>query len=447
MKLDHFKFSRDDPLASEHADVAKWIEEAVASLGETYWQDVDLKSLSSGQRLLRAKPEQSRRYVLAAVAQARHWDKLAQRIRAQGTTDVERMNPHLFPGWNPVWGRRRQAEAVVSALMRRALPFQQHDLLAILQWCNCCENLSGLFAPIGHISRALQRYASEMQIDSDLREAMKQFAARLRSSYDKDAKRYGTTVEQLCVDNAADPAGEDALSFEVRPAPTPTPGGCPAVLEQLKRHFGMLPSDALPPRTVLEPDQFALRDDSPLRREHVLLSDLFEEVVGTTYYTSLPLREFGAGRTLLALKPTDMGRALLAASERSVNALLAPTAITLDHRVWQSRYAAVRAVAILANAHFDLQRDGLFDLLLYLSARPTHELAGLEGTTVRLISQVEREAASTPLTEGERYVLWLLRASLVSGPPSWHVLGRSHAIVAIDWRRCELLPSARRGVE
>jgi hypothetical protein len=138
MKLDHFKFSPDDPLASEHADVAKWVEEAVALLGETYWQDVDLKSLSSGRRLLEPEPEQSRRYVLAAVAQIRHWDELAQQIRAQGTTDMERMNAHLRPGWKPVWGRKRQAEAVVSTLMRRALPFQRHDLLAILQWCNCC---------------------------------------------------------------------------------------------------------------------------------------------------------------------------------------------------------------------------------------------------------------------------------------------------------------------
>src|SRR5207249_5413498 len=34
-----------------------------------------------------------------------------------------------------------------------------------------------------------------------------------------------------------------------------------------------------------------------------------------------------------------------------------------------------------------------------------------------LISRAEKETAASPLTEGERYVLWLLRASLISGPP------------------------------
>ena len=71
-KLEPFVFAPDDPLALEHAAVSEWIEEAVASLDEhQYYQDVDLKSLPSGKRLLDAKPEQARRYVLAQARERR----------------------------------------------------------------------------------------------------------------------------------------------------------------------------------------------------------------------------------------------------------------------------------------------------------------------------------------------------------------------------------------
>ena len=69
--------------------------------------------------------------------------------------------------------------------MRRNLPFEKPDLLFILQWCNGGEILSRYFGPIGSITRALERYAATTPIDPELRGAMTQFAARLRSSYHK----------------------------------------------------------------------------------------------------------------------------------------------------------------------------------------------------------------------------------------------------------------------
>jgi hypothetical protein len=90
-----FAFSDDHPLADAHAKVAAWIEGFV-----------------SGQSLLEGSPEQSRRYVLAAIAQARHWDQEAEEICLQATTDVQRLNAHHLPGWGAVWGRRRQVGVV-----------------------------------------------------------------------------------------------------------------------------------------------------------------------------------------------------------------------------------------------------------------------------------------------------------------------------------------------
>src|SRR5947209_7862748 len=124
-KPEGFVVPADDPLAAEHAAVAAWVEDAVTSVdpGRHLYFDVDLKTLPSGKKLLDAKPDQARRYVLAAVAQVRHWDEQAARVRAQATTEVERINVHHLPGWGAVWGPRRQAEAVIDALMRRSLPF------------------------------------------------------------------------------------------------------------------------------------------------------------------------------------------------------------------------------------------------------------------------------------------------------------------------------------
>jgi hypothetical protein len=62
-KPDAFTISQDDPFAQEHAAVSAWIEDAFASLGKhNYGEEVDLKSLPSGKRLVDGTPDQSRRY-------------------------------------------------------------------------------------------------------------------------------------------------------------------------------------------------------------------------------------------------------------------------------------------------------------------------------------------------------------------------------------------------
>ena len=412
-----FTISQDDPFAQEHAAVSAWIEDAFASLGKhNFGKDVALKSLPSGKKLVDGTPDQSRRFVLAAVAQSRHWHHLAEQIRANAPNEMQRINAHHLPGWGQVWGRCHKADAVVSTLMRRALPFEKRDLVNIVQWSGDRVLLSTYLGWIGHLTQALERYRSETPIDSELRNAMKQFAARLGSSSDAKFKRFGTTVQQLCVDTAAELATDSAPPEEVRPTPTPAPAGSVGVLDQLKRLRKMVPDDPASLTTLLEPDRFALREDSPLRHEHELISAVFEEVVGTPQHYKPDLERLSAGRALLALKPAEMGKAILAAAERHVNALLASPANVSETRVWQSRTAAASIANPLLHFEFEVQRDAFFDLVLYLSARPSNQRALPESTTERLILQAETEAANAPLTEGERYVLWLFRTSLISGP-------------------------------
>ena len=343
-KPEEFKFSPDDALADEHAAVRTWVEEAFATLDTHYFhKQVDLKTQKSGQKLLDGTPEQRRRYLLAAVAQVRHWEQVSERFCARGTTEIERKYPHFRPGWGRLWGRREQAAAAVNALMRRSLPLEKHDLVEILRWCNDgggigAWQLSTVLFPIGYITRALERHASESPLDFELRDAMRHFAARLRDSNDKEAKGLGTSVEQLCVDAAAVTAADPAAPDKSVPTPVPAPAGCAGILTQLKMFRGMIPADTAPRATLTEPDRFALSEDSPLRSEHELLSAMFEEVIGTAEYNRPSLNGLKAGRVLLAPGPADRWKVIMAAAERHINAV--------PHTFGRSRHDTGLAIAL-----------------------------------------------------------------------------------------------------
>jgi hypothetical protein len=411
--VEGFPIADDDPLADAHRAVAAWVEEAAASLGDhQYYREADLKSLASGKALLNAKPEQARRYVVAAVVQTRYWDEQTELARAQSENKTGLIS-HLDPQWTQPWGRRRQAEAAARALMRRALPFEKQDLLEILGWCNASQNFSSYTAPVNSIVRALERFAAERPPDDELAGAMRVLATKLRSSHQASDRRLATNVEQLCAgigqeDEAALPA--------TRPRPEPAEAGTPGVLVELKRRMRISTPEVERQTSVIGPDRFPLAQDSPLKPEHELLSALFEEVVGAPGYHEPDFNRLDTGRKLLNLEPAALGRALLAATERRVSALLKPSIDYNEPAQWQSRYAAAAAVSPLIRSRFSLPREGVFDLLLYLSARPPRERTELEQTTADLISLVERDDHRSPLSEGERYVLLLFRASLLAGP-------------------------------
>ena len=181
----------------------------------------------------------------------------------------------------------------------------------------------------------------------------------------------------------------------------------------------MLPAADAAPAPPLEPDLFVLAEDSPLRPEHELLTAVLRERIGE-HYVIPDLPRLEARRTLLALEPGAMGRAVLAAAERHIHALLAPQVRPFvrdeETPIWQSRNVAAWTMMSLLKSHFELRRDGIFDLLLYLSSRRPDERTGLEKLVRTLIEQAEGEAARSSLSEGERYVLAMFRKSMMRGP-------------------------------
>ncbi len=411
-------------LDAEHRVVSRWVEEASSARDEGNWyQDVELKSQPSGRLMLEATPDEARRYVHAAAVQTAYWDGRAKEIRSQGKSDHERINAHLRPGWPEVWGRRRRAATVVSTLMRRTLPFEEADLLALLDLCNGSEQLSKYTAPVGHVTRALERFLDTHALSDAMRERLKRFAAGLREANDKDANRYGTAVEQLLAGPAAPGSAQtpepndDVPDVPTAPSPAPAaaPAGNPAVLDALKRHVGVAGDEVA--TEALEPDGFPLRADSPFRAEHALLSEMLASVVGTRLYMQPTLETLRGGDLVLRMDPVASGRVLLAATERDVAGFFA-RADAANPAVWQSRYAVVSVTTTMAQRAFALDRAGVFDFLLYLAMRAASwDRRPFEAAFAALLDQVEQEAARTPLTDGERYVLYLLRASWIGGPP------------------------------
>ena len=410
----------NDELTAEHRVVSAWVEEAWRSLDPRAWyQDVELKTQPSGRLILESEPHQTRRYVHAAALQAAYWDRLAAEHRERGKTDTEKSNPHLREGWAERWGRRRHAANVVSTLMRRALPFEERDLLGILDWCNAAERRAMYDVPAGHIARALDRYLAANPLTDALRERVQEFAAQLRASFNKDMKRHATSVEQLLTGTrgGASAVGDsgDATVEPPSPPPEPAAAGNAAIFDVLKRHIGIAHDEAA--TQTIGPDDFPLRADSPLKSEHALLTEMISSVVGTRQYSSPNLPEMAAGPSVLRMDPVDTGRLLLAAAERDVAAFFARS----DHSNpagWQSRYAVGHLAKTLAQRPFALDRNGLFDFLLYVSMRATPWDRGVfDGPFAKLVAEAGQEATKSPLTAGERYVLHLLRTSWIEGPP------------------------------
>lgn len=398
-KLKPFVMEGSDQVAA----VRIWAEAAAASLDDGNWRrEGDRKWLTSGE-VISATPEEALTHVLAAVAQAHIWDVLVEQL-------CEQPESHLHPAFNYVWGRRQQAVATLSRLLRRKLPLTRDEILALLRWCNEKERLSRYSEPLRDIIRALKRFVSTTPLDDDLRRTIMRFAERLRTSFKKEERRLGTTVEQL-----AAPSCGDLHQKSIAALPSPAPAGMDGVLEPLKRLLGMLGDEPARCGTIVEPDHFPLADQSPLRGEHKMLSELFEEVIGPRYQKP-NFATSRAARAIVALEPPAIGHTVAAAAERHINSLIADTDLT-NNRVLQSRSVSEKTLAWLLRLRFEVHRQGLFDVLLYLSARPSHQRGGLDTTIERLTSQAEREAEISPITEGERYVLSLFRACLMIGPP------------------------------
>jgi hypothetical protein len=317
-RVEQFVFSPNDPFAPEHQAVMRWVHEATQSpKGNQYWSDVDLKTLESGRALLEAKPEQARKIVLAALVQTKYWDSCLEQIRAKTTSDIERANLHRNPAWMELQISRQHTIGVIAALIRRSLPFEHSDVVDLLKWA--VGTIVYGRVPGGYIVKALQRYAATNPLDPELITLAQAYGEKLRGSYDKQEKRWGTELEQLT--RKTQP---EVFSAQIpqasRPAPEPAPAGNPLVLHNLKSMLGVASPDQLVPTTQIGPDRFDMPAGSPLMEHHERLSALLSEAAASQKY-GRDMNQFPAGQAILRFEPARRARILLAAAERHIGVL------------------------------------------------------------------------------------------------------------------------------
>jgi hypothetical protein len=413
-RLREYQPDPKDPLAPEHLLVSQWMAESAAVLEaagpHSWYREVRLKQTETGKKILDFDAEQSRRIACAAVQHVKHWDREAAEIRNAGKTEFERWNPHMRPEWSEVWGRRRRAGELVCALMRRTLPFTEVDLVELLDWIGVQEPLYVHQTPVVAIARAVERFHKNETLTARLKTSMRVAAAKLRTDRKKDANRAATTLEQLFreVKSGLPERSRD----KVRPV-APGPAGNPAVLRDLKVSLKMFPADEPPVATgEIGPDHFPLRADSPLGEEHILLTELFEEVAGTPQYSSPEFSDCRAGRQIVKASDIERGKYLLAACERTLFGLMRSVDYG-DSGSWQAHSTAAACIGSIIDLSCSFDRAALFDLLLYFSVRPllSRQVAG------RCLKSIRAQADDSTLTDGERFVLSLLRTSVIDGPP------------------------------
>jgi hypothetical protein len=416
--IEPFRWGTNDPLAGEHQLVTNLTKETLER-GWEYWMEVDLAVTESGKKFLEADDQTAARLVLSLVAHAAHGDNLAVKVKALEDSEMGRLNWHHSPEWKDVWQPRMISAEALRRLLRRKLPLASEHLVRLADWIFASEIPNDTNYPLRAFVRAVEAHGAIPSDDAALRASLTRVAQVLRNSYIKALPKLAQVIETLLGDvkDIAPAAELTEIQKSTGPDPSiPAPAGSPTVLVQLKRFFGVLPEDRVTTAEVGF-DHFPLRSDSPLREEHEFINMLLPEVIEKPGYNDPALSQTEAGRTMLKLGEDGRTKLLLAAAERCVNSHFVPSGGLADHRCWQSQYAVNGLFGTLLKSLPKLDRNGLFDLLLYLSGLNSYEWSAYVRCIGSLLQDTEKQAADSVLTAGERHVLHRVRARSVRTCP------------------------------
>src|SRR5262249_50437946 len=120
--------------------------------------------------------------------------------------------------------------------------------------------------------------------------------------------------------------------------------------------------------------------------------------------------------------PAELGRMLLAVAERNVFARTAnpddPDATSIfDQTLSMARHQAIYVLPIIAKLPFSLSKEQACEFLAFVAVHGVHVRSELAGAIDKALQCVEVGVKESPLTESERYVLAVLRAAIITGPP------------------------------
>lgn len=319
---------KNESLQAVHFNVARWLDDVlVGGAGAfNFYQRQKLDVVPSGEVLLNATPDEAKLIVLAAVEQSWHWSNERTRLLNGLSGGLESASPEI----QFVWGRQQQSMAIPATLLRRKLPFNATDLLALLNWSSDLLAIYSYNHPSGAVVQAVQTFCKSAPLSLELSVAVRQFAQQLRHSRQKSDSLLATRIEQLCAEHAESPTEViEETSIQYRPI-IAAPAGHPAVLTQLKEHLEISAADRAVETERVGLDEFALRLDSPLREQHRTLSLFLEEVSETADYYQPDLRKLQHAKSILKASDKERGLFLLATAERAIAGQLAPPNLNHD---------------------------------------------------------------------------------------------------------------------
>lgn len=404
-----FVIDPQDPLAQEHQALQAWEKSASEKLGETRsWIKLNPKETPEGELLLKGDAEQSRRYVMAALAQIRHWDQLVSKIQRLVVEAGDRAGAALKRDLKRAQASQNSTHDVLNVLLRRKLPYTADDLLDLLKWLvnEGEEKYQYNRSPLGQISNSLERLASE---DPEFLASLKPYVSELKICWTKGADKLARLIERLLDENHLNE--KETSDSVIEPSPMPAPCGMPGVLTEFKRRLNMLPVESSGEVILLAPDQFAMPVDSALRKEHELLSDCFREFNEAFDKRADRILEYQHFQDLDAWA---LGRISVAAADRLISGLLSrKMEPDQSQEYWVSRHASSSMLGQLMAENLSYESAGAFDLILCHSLLPFYFKFVISGAADALIAYAQENS----LDEGERFVFSLYRESRIKSPP------------------------------
>jgi len=419
--IEPLRWEPNDPLAAEYQLVSELVSPASTS-GWVFSKPLDLSASEAGKKMLEADPATSARIVLALIAHAAHGDDQVTKVKALAKSEFERLNWHQAPEWAAVWIPRQFFAQALRRMLRRKLPLGSEHLIKLADWISSAEWQSDALYPLKSFVKAVETFGRIEPEDTPLRSSLSRLAALLRKSHDKELPKLAQQIETALSTNAETTAASLPTSEPVQCQPAgpdlsqPAPAGSPKALVQLKQFLDILPADDSPSIQVGF-DHFPLRSDSMFREEHELINLLLPEVIERAGYDRPSLALRAPGRAMLERDDRGRAKVLLAAAERCVNTHFVPGGGLADYRCWQSQSAVHGIFHALLKTAPRLDRNDLFDLLLFFSALSAYQWSSNVEFVEKLVPLVEKLAGESPLSAGERYILHRLRCQSVRACP------------------------------
>jgi hypothetical protein len=411
INAEQFKWNVNDPVAPHHERIRSIVTGAIKKEFQAHY-DLDLKATEEGRKLAEATPQEAAEYVRALVVQLRHFDVEAERKRES------RKEKGFFssdPEWESAWVPRMATWRILEQLLRRKLPLPRQTVFEMAEWIvEASEfSFSDTFFPLRQFVTAVEQIGVESQEE---REVLTAIARRLRGNVRKDILKLADRIEELLGTRREVERQNIPREELLEVASTPMLSGSATVLVALKEAVGITTGAGQVSSELMEVDRFYLREDSPLKDEHDLISRFLPEVIGRRGYDCPDLTKTAPGREILALPLKKRARLVVAVAERCTSGVLTDGMYGGEGIVWQTRYALFDVLRQLLSSTPIPERNDVFDMLTYLSALVDYQWANYEQVVVKLVKQVE-DIGGENLTGGERHTLHRIRGRLVRTPP------------------------------